>query len=151
MFDEWCLVCFFFLSSRRRHTRCALVTVVQTCALPILVVLPQPEGPMRQVKLPGASAKRRSRSTAVSAPSAERNVLPSMRTSSCPGQCAGPPAVGMGFKRLNHNEFVAQHDAEIRSASCRERVCQYVSIPVVALSFKKKSYNLHILTRTNQP
>src|SRR3546814_8996094 len=26
--------CFFF-SSRRRHTRCALVTGVQTCALPI--------------------------------------------------------------------------------------------------------------------
>src|SRR3546814_16046361 len=29
--------CFFF-SSRRRHTRCALVTGVQTCALPILTV-----------------------------------------------------------------------------------------------------------------
>src|SRR3546814_7532249 len=28
------MVCFF--SSRRRHTRCALVTGVQTCALPIL-------------------------------------------------------------------------------------------------------------------
>src|SRR3546814_16905201 len=27
----WC----FFFSSRRRHTRCALVTGVQTCALPI--------------------------------------------------------------------------------------------------------------------
>src|SRR3546814_6222038 len=26
---------FFFMSSRRRHTRCALVTGVQTCALPI--------------------------------------------------------------------------------------------------------------------
>src|SRR3546814_948500 len=26
---------FFFFSSRRRHTRCALVTGVQTCALPI--------------------------------------------------------------------------------------------------------------------
>ena len=26
----------FFLSSRRRHTRCADVTGVQTCALPIL-------------------------------------------------------------------------------------------------------------------
>src|SRR3546814_7942490 len=26
---------FFFFSSRRRHTRCALVTEVQTCALPI--------------------------------------------------------------------------------------------------------------------
>src|SRR3546814_6106919 len=32
MFD-WLV--FFFLSSRRRHTRCALVTGVQTCALPI--------------------------------------------------------------------------------------------------------------------
>src|SRR3546814_3905773 len=28
-------LCFFFFSSRRRHTRCALVTGVQTCALPI--------------------------------------------------------------------------------------------------------------------
>src|SRR3546814_21022249 len=27
----------FFFSSRRRHTRCALVTGVQTCALPISV------------------------------------------------------------------------------------------------------------------
>src|SRR3546814_8962969 len=30
-----CLCVFFFFSSRRRHTRCALVTGVQTCALPI--------------------------------------------------------------------------------------------------------------------
>src|SRR3546814_6191067 len=29
---------FFFFSSRRRHTRCALVTGVQTCALPIYTV-----------------------------------------------------------------------------------------------------------------
>src|SRR3546814_2919414 len=29
------LCCLFFFSSRRRHTRCALVTGVQTCALPI--------------------------------------------------------------------------------------------------------------------
>src|SRR3546814_3754626 len=28
-------VCIFFFTSRRRHTRCALVTGVQTCALPI--------------------------------------------------------------------------------------------------------------------
>src|SRR3546814_8994944 len=33
-------VCFFF-SSRRRHTRCALVTGVQTCALPIFIPLPR--------------------------------------------------------------------------------------------------------------
>src|SRR3546814_18117956 len=30
-----CSVCILFFSSRRRHTRCALVTGVQTCALPI--------------------------------------------------------------------------------------------------------------------
>src|SRR3546814_5027653 len=30
-----CCLCSFFLSSIRRHTRCALVTGVQTCALPI--------------------------------------------------------------------------------------------------------------------
>src|SRR3546814_15411172 len=29
------LILFIFFSSRRRHTRCALVTGVQTCALPI--------------------------------------------------------------------------------------------------------------------
>src|SRR3546814_13707369 len=39
---------FFFFSGRRRHTRCALVTGVQTCALPIL----RGCGP----RLPGACA-----------------------------------------------------------------------------------------------
>src|SRR3546814_6800220 len=33
------VVVFFFCSSRRRHTRCALVTGVQTCALPIFTLL----------------------------------------------------------------------------------------------------------------
>src|SRR3546814_7799884 len=33
---QFSVVCFFF-SSRRRHTRCALVTGVQTCALPIFI------------------------------------------------------------------------------------------------------------------
>src|SRR3546814_4818418 len=30
-----CILVLFFFSGRRRHTRCALVTGVQTCALPI--------------------------------------------------------------------------------------------------------------------
>src|SRR3546814_7887519 len=36
----WGVVLFvsFFFSSRRRHTSCALVTGVQTCALPIFLV-----------------------------------------------------------------------------------------------------------------
>src|SRR3546814_12110175 len=33
-----------FFSSRRRHTRCALVTGVQTCALPIYTFSPIPTG-----------------------------------------------------------------------------------------------------------
>src|SRR3546814_6873914 len=40
----------FFFSSRRRHTRCALVTGVQTCALPISLSLLHP---LRQLR-PGA-------------------------------------------------------------------------------------------------
>src|SRR3546814_6512983 len=35
------IICSFFFSSRRRHTRCALVTGVQTCALPIFDLEPQ--------------------------------------------------------------------------------------------------------------
>src|SRR3546814_2233161 len=33
------MLLFFVFSSRRRHTRCALVTGVQTCALPIFALL----------------------------------------------------------------------------------------------------------------
>src|SRR3546814_2673041 len=39
----FCFFCFFF-SSRRRHTRCALVTGVQTCALPIYMLEATEEG-----------------------------------------------------------------------------------------------------------
>src|SRR3546814_2026689 len=46
-----CIFCFFF-SSRRRHTRCALVTGVQTCALPISILLNE-AGPTTQ----GAAGK----------------------------------------------------------------------------------------------
>src|SRR3546814_9095378 len=35
---SYVFVFLFFFSSRRRHTRCALVTGVQTCALPIYLV-----------------------------------------------------------------------------------------------------------------
>src|SRR3546814_20700542 len=41
----------FFLSSRRRHTRCALVTGVQTCALPISAFLGWPAAHPRKAGL----------------------------------------------------------------------------------------------------
>src|SRR3546814_6625996 len=37
-----CVCVYLFFSSRRRHTRCALVTGVQTCALPISVIKEPP-------------------------------------------------------------------------------------------------------------
>src|SRR3546814_10021902 len=49
-----CLVLFFF-SSRRRHTRCALVTGVQTCALPILIAAGAPEAPYGTNRPPEAA------------------------------------------------------------------------------------------------
>src|SRR3546814_145179 len=45
---------FFFFSSRRRHTRCALVTGVQTCALPILVQTGSHIVPVRRDSVPGS-------------------------------------------------------------------------------------------------
>src|SRR3546814_6348484 len=50
----WC-VCVFFFSSRRRHTRCALVTGVQTCALPISPAVP---GPGERLAVEEAAYKR---------------------------------------------------------------------------------------------
>src|SRR3546814_5849568 len=49
--DSWYFVVLFlfFFSSRRRHTRCALVTGVQTCALPISA----PRDPNAPVPLTG--------------------------------------------------------------------------------------------------
>src|SRR3546814_2584250 len=46
-------MCVFFFSSRRRHTRCALVTGVQTCALPISIPhIRSPQGSARTWTLP---------------------------------------------------------------------------------------------------
>src|SRR3546814_3380214 len=89
------VVCFFF-SSRRRHTRCALVTGVQTCALPIfsLQALPSTSRP---------AAPRESRKTL-------RHLwFPPHDAAGGPGRCAS-----------------CSWNAEIGRASCRERVCQYV-------------------------
>src|SRR3546814_18168625 len=46
-------MCFFF-ASRRRHTSCALVTGVQTCALPILFEQTRAVGWFSAAEVPGA-------------------------------------------------------------------------------------------------
>src|SRR3546814_7291529 len=77
------LIVFFFVSSRRRHTRCALVTGVQTCALPISrpsVIRSAPTSSNRPtINLPGACTGIARRSAASGT---ERCPSPAMRLSS---------------------------------------------------------------------
>src|SRR3546814_1843303 len=87
----------FFFSSRRRHTRCALVTGVQTCALPIFVI----EGEMwpGEARLEGPFGE--FTGYYASAPSEQPIVR---------------------VRRIYHR----RDPIKIGRASCRERVCQYV-------------------------
>src|SRR3546814_2737426 len=98
-------VCFFFFSSRRRHTRCALVTGVQTCALPIS-------------PLAGAcSAAGANRMFAQKCGSANaRTILPQRSVPS--------NTTHEHFKPECQPQGGVWH--ELGRATCRERVCQYV-------------------------
>src|SRR3546814_14862055 len=105
-----CALPFFFFSSRRRQTWCALVTGVQTCALPIWMF------PMAVT----------AGNTFVLKPS-EQDPRSSLLLAQLAQEAGLPPGV------LN----------EIGRASCRERVCQYVEISVVAVSLKKKTKTIY--------
>src|SRR3546814_4627387 len=111
-------MCFF--SSRRRHTSCALVTGVQTCALPICLVLPV--GRPIKILLTGADVIH---SFSIPAFWLKEDAVPGRineRTFTIEkpgvyyGQCSELCGVRHGFMPI----------AEIGRASCRERVCQYV-------------------------
>src|SRR3546814_10601209 len=94
---SYCLFYFFF-SSRRRHTRCALVTGVQTCALPIF---------SQEV---------------VDSSAIEGEVLDRMSVQSSLAKHMGFAA---DSRKANAAEAGAA-ELKIGRASCRERVCQYV-------------------------
>src|SRR3546814_3979331 len=100
----------FFFSSRRRHTRCALVSGVQTCALPIL------RASMK--KCPGICANSVSRcSTKQRRPGNERHHAHATNEH----VQAINSAMDVMMER-DPNVIVM----EIGRASCRESVCQYV-------------------------
>src|SRR3546814_1485772 len=102
--SAYCLIFFlfiFFFSSRRRHTRCALVTGVQTCALPISC---RPTGrPSSVDRQEGAAQPGRRRIEALE-------------------EGDGGGGEGLRVTRIRPGE----HVHEIGRASWRERVCQYV-------------------------
>src|SRR3546814_6687364 len=109
--------CFFF-SSRRRHTRCALVTGVQTCALPICRVL---------VQYPKRATQR-------GVMQADRSHLP-LKVNT-----AGviPPifASSLLLMPLTVTQMLGNKNGR---AASRERVCQYVAVTEVAVSLKKQN------------
>src|SRR3546814_10688390 len=116
MFVSGCIyfLVFFFFSSRRRHTRCALVTGVQTCALPILV-----SSPMEMALFCALSKNSVKRCAGVQGGARSR------RRGSRQGCGAGREVLGearQSRERLRPRAAVSQ----IGRASCRERVCQYV-------------------------
>src|SRR3546814_6867928 len=99
----------FFFSSRRRHTRCALVTGVQTCALPIWVKDTPPE--MRA--------------------NAEMQLTELIRQNynhpSVAMWSIGNEVTNWSWKGLTpSNPRPLMEALKIGRASCRERVCQYV-------------------------
>src|SRR3546814_8861543 len=98
-------VCFFF-SSRRRHTRCALVTGVQTCALPIC------RPPHREKA--GDCAHFSSSNRGIS----------SKKCCSLNGRNA--EFGGQVHSSRHHQGMHSVRLDKIGRASCRERVCQYV-------------------------
>src|SRR3546814_3812811 len=92
----------FFFSSRRRHTRCALVTGVQTCALPIF-----------------------ESTRAVTINARPQNIWPWLvQMGYGRGGFYSYDWLENAFTRLLGMR--AHYHSKIGRASCRERVCQYV-------------------------
>src|SRR3546814_14093850 len=104
---------YFFFTSRRRHTRCALVTGVQTCALPIFTLTDDGDLPLTE-------------DTAQDDAMIRRHVAYVREDGDIPFALGGDHAVTFPLVE------------EIGRASGRERGCQYVLISVVAVSLNNK-------------
>src|SRR3546814_16623104 len=117
----------FFFSSRRRHTRCALVTGVQTCALPISDALAARAAKGQRTVLLALHLDKR----------VEHHRPAFLQVDLEPVEMrivAAVGAVAIDFERLD----LARALRQIGSASCRGRVCKSVLFSVVAGSLKKK-------------
>src|SRR3546814_9669582 len=104
----------FFCSSRRRHTRCALVTGVQMCALPISAYVI-----VWAFILLFGGVRMHNMGDTFYQKNAEVAVPEVIKASCVVSQQVATPT------ELFHMT-ARQAASEIGSASCRTRVCQYV-------------------------
>src|SRR3546814_12474841 len=122
-----CCRCIFFFSSRRRHTRCALVTGVQTCALPIFhinAIMPTAHTAL----LDNHPDKDFRRWIEINFPAglvAATSAFLTSRECRVTGEIF---STGGGLvQRVTFYETIGILDKEqIGRAACRERGCQYV-------------------------
>src|SRR3546814_20155734 len=114
---------FFFFSSRRRHTRCALVTGVQTCALPISSMPPitvTPTGWRAPAPAPVAVASGstpNTRASAVISTALKRFSAPADRKSVVEGKSVAV-RVDLGGRRIIKKEKNKQTLLSIKRELC---------------------------------
>src|SRR3546814_20337632 len=118
----------FFFSSRRRNTRGALVTGVQTCALPICL-----GGAGRGAGQAAIALDRNRWSIAAILAAATHRII--ARPCAAHGSTERPP------KRRSRPRSITM--AQIGRASCRERVCWTVLFSGIPVPLKKT----HMLTK----
>src|SRR3546814_16018902 len=114
---------FVFVSSRRRHTRCALVTGVQTCALPICDL----RIGMERIDDSHVAARGNGLQSGGDLQHSLTQTFAAMG-----GHGDDSPAREAAQRRRNRG-------GQIGRASCRERVWKYVWISVGDVSFTKKN------------
>src|SRR3546814_5712750 len=112
--------CCFFFSSRRRHTRCALVTGVQTCALPISQRVDRFQ-PVGGFVMPEGPAVARGRALQRRAELVDRAGLAAVAEERTVGADGGAPAApGVGERRAGLQigilDQYAERDLEIGRA-----------------------------------
>src|SRR3546814_20751950 len=130
-------MCFLF-SSRRRHTICALVTGVQTCALPISRRDPQQR--TSSGSLSGYGGKGMSNTAATPLLSVQDLHVHYGKSHLLHGvtfEVQEGEVVSL-LGRNGSGRSTSIKSIKIGRASCRESVCQSVSFPVASVSINNK-------------
>src|SRR3546814_3757129 len=121
----------FFLSSRRRHTRCALVTGVQTCALPIFALLSRPMPKKASQTAPPRGSRRPARYSTGSSTRAASPTRQATMVSGGRSRTATPTKKNEPPQSTERSEERRVGTESVRT--CRYRWCPYHK--------KKKKHN----------